>query len=433
VEAFVSHGAVYVDIALLDLLWLFSFEQGVADIKRDSLHMLEFTVGYADALHSRKPFEQLDPYNSAALSEPQFRQLWEDALCVQRVAFENTLAFILAHEVGHLVLNHEEEAKQAFPDPATHLLQNADWLLWRRRVELAADRFGALLCLDALFQPAQAVWWLDLVEVRRSYYGESAEYPTPGQRASTIWAAYAERFGGDYISRAGRSNVDPLPPDRDMSKVDRARNLDSLREMRTFLRNFLAELDAQVGQILSQSQDAEFAAAFFIDQVKAYRCLLYGADHPDAIDEALARLGAASGNNKEFTDALRGLFARAFSAPEPLTLLDASLEDPLDIDGLRELLGLAREGKPIFANAIQLGHLLANTHFRWDPEVFQAMLARLPEPERTQMRLAPYRIGVPARRPRPTFEERIEVLRRWNGSYAEPYQELPLPKTIETK
>lgn len=269
VEASALRGTVYVDIALLDLLGLFSFEQGVADVKRDPYHMLEFTLNYADALHTNRPFGQLDPYNSVALSDAQFRQLWEDARHVQRIAFENTLAFILAHEVGHLVLDHEEEAKQAFPNPATHRADNADWLLWRRRAELAADRFGALLSLDANYQPAQVIPWFDLVEVRRSYYGISVEYPTPGQRASKIWSAYAERFGGDGIDTSDLPKVDPLPPDRDMSKMDRARNLENVRRVRTFRRNFLAELDAQVGEILSQSQDTELAAAFFLHQVQA--------------------------------------------------------------------------------------------------------------------------------------------------------------------
>jgi hypothetical protein len=107
VEAFVSRGSIHVDIALLDQLWLFSFEQGVADSKHDPYHMLHFTLTYFDALHAGAGYRQLDPYNSAALTDDQFRRLWNDARDVQSIAFENTLSLpavwpgsIRFHRVG---------------------------------------------------------------------------------------------------------------------------------------------------------------------------------------------------------------------------------------------------------------------------------------------------------------------------------------------
>ncbi len=423
IEVFVSRGTMYVDIAFLDLLWLFSFEQGVADVKRDPYHTLEFTLTYAIALHSHLPFEQLDPYNSAALSDAQFRQLWEDAFHVQQIAFENTLAFTLSHEVGHLVLGHEEEARKIFPNPETHRPDNGDWVFWRRQTELAADRFAALLSLDANYQPAQVIPWLGLVEVQRSFYGSSAEYPTPGQRESTIWSAYVERFGGNGIDTSGLARVDPLPPDRNVSQVNRAQNLENVRRIRTFRRNFLAELDAQVGQLLGRGADADFAAEFFIHQVEGYRSLLHGAEHPEVIEEALSLIDTAGKVGREFIEEMCSLFELAFSAPEPVNLLSANLEaEPIDLEKLRKLLEWAKEGFPMFADALELEYLLANTRFRWEPAFFQKMLSQISELRRTRLRFAPYRLGEPLRPRRFTIEERIEALQRWDGSYAEVYK-----------
>lgn len=420
IEVFVSQGTMYVDIAYLDLLWLFSFEQGVADVKRDPYHTLEFTLTYAIALHSHIPFEQLDPYNSALLSEAQFRHLWEGALRVQQIAFENTLSFTLSHEVGHLVLSHEEEARKMFPDPETHRPDNENWVFWRRQTELASDSFAAHLSLGALYQPAQVIPWLSLVEVRRSFYGSSAEYPTPGQRESTIWSAYTERFGGDGINTSGLVRVDPLPPDRNVSQVNRVQNLENLRKIRTFRRNFLAELDAQVGQLLGQGEDPDFAAKFFIHQVEGYRRLLYGAEHPKMIEEALSLIDTAGNVSPEFIEKMRALIELAFSAPEPVNLLYINLEaESIDLENLRRLLEWAKEGIPLFADALELEYLLANTRFRWEPEFFQKMLSQIPEPQLIRMQFAPYRLGEPLRPRSFTIEERIEGLQHWGGSYAE--------------
>lgn len=430
VEAFVAQDTVFVDIALLDLIWIFSFEQGVADVKRDPYHLIEFALTYADALHTERSIEQLDPYNTARLSEAQFRQLWADARHVQRIAFENTLAFVLAHEVGHLLLAHEDGVRKAFPDPRTRRLVNGRWVIWRTRAELAADRFAALLSLDALYQPAQVIPWFDLVETRRSYYGSSAEYPTPGQRASTIWSAYAERFGGDGIDTSGLSRVDPLPPDRDMTKVDRARNLQNVRQVRSFRRNFLAELDGQVSQLLDQGVDAETAATLFADQAEGYRQLLYGADDPDAIEEALSRIDASGTVTQALVEDLRALFARAFLTPQPADLLSAPLEvQPVELEDLRQLLVWARDGQSSFADALEMGYLLANTRFRWEPVVFEAMLAHMTRSQPARLRLAPYYLGTSAHQPRPTFNERLEVLERWDGSYSEAYEAMEARRT----
>lgn len=420
VEVFVLRGTIYIDIAFLDLLWLFSFEQGVADVKQDPYHMLEFNLAYAVSLHTRIPLEQLDPYNSAALSEAQFRQLWEDALNVQQIAFESTLAFTLAHEVGHLVLDHKDEAREMFPNPETHRPDNSDWVFWRRQTELAADRFAILLSLDANYQPAHVIPWLDLVEIRRSFYGRSAEYPTPGQRESMIYSVYNERFGGDGIEMNDFPRVDPLPPDRNISQVNRMQNLDNVRRIRTFRRNFLAELDTQVGQLIGQGVDIDLAAEVFIHQVEAYRMLLYGAENPKAIEEALSLIDTAEKVDQEFTEDLRVLFEQAFSMPEPVNLLSADLEvEPIDFEKLRQLLEWAKEGFPIFADALELKYLMANTRFRWEPLVFQKMLNQIPESSRIHLHLAPYHPGEPIRPRHLTTEERIEVLKRWNGSYVE--------------
>jgi hypothetical protein len=345
---------------------------------------------------------------------------------VQSIAFENTLSFLLAHEVGHVVLDHEREVERLFPSAAMRRGDHATWILWRRRSELAADRFAARLSLGAAYQPAQVLPWLDLVEVRRSFYGTSAEYPTPGQRASTIWAVYAERFGGDGIDTSGLSRVDPVPPDRDMSKSGRARNLDNVRQVREFRRGFLAELDAQVDQVLSETGDPGQGAVWFLWRIKAYRGLLRGAEDLGAVDDALSLLeqaGAAVPSDAA-AGRLLSFLQRAFRSPETVELLSAHVgADGIRSDELRVLLTWGRTGSPMFADALETGYLLANTRFRWEPEVFEAMLRQLPEPERERLGLVPYRLGVPQRPRRYTIHERVRGLERWNGSYAEAYQE----------
>ena len=126
---------------------------------------------------------------------------------------------------------------------------------------------------------------------------------------------------------------------------------------------------------------------------------------------------------QEFIENLHALFERAFSAPEPVNLLSANLEaEPIDFEKMRELLEWAKEGFPMFADALELEYLLANTRFRWEPAIFQEMLSQISEPRRSRLRLAPYRLGEPLRSYRFTIKERIEALQRWDGSYAEAYK-----------
>lgn len=423
VEAFVSREIVYVDIAFLDLLWLFSFDQGVADVKRDPFHMIEFILSYACALHSHKGFEPPDPYNTAPLNDAQFRKLWEDARQVQQIAFENTLAFTLAHEVGHILLAHEEKSKEAFPDPSARHLTNQEWVLWRRQSELAADRFGALLSLEALFQPAQVIPWFDLVEVRRSFYGSSVEYPTPGQRTDAVQSVNLERFQIDGVDLTGLPNIDPLPPDRDMTKMNRVRNLENVRRVRTFRRNFLFELDNQAKQLLNHGVDAETIAEFFVHQAVGYQRILHGAENPEAIEKALCRISTGETVSNEQIPELYALFEQAFHTPEPISILTASLEtESPDVDKLRQLLEWSKEGLHLFADAINLEYLLANTHLRWMPTIFPTMLMQLSESQRSRQRFGTYKLGESTRPARPSFNELIEVLQRWDGRYTKDNQ-----------
>jgi UDPglucose--hexose-1-phosphate uridylyltransferase len=73
-----------------------------------------------------------------------------------------------------------------------------------------------------------------------------------------------------------------------MSKIDRARNLENVRRVREFRRSFLAELDAQVAEVIRETGDPDQGGAWFLWRVSAYRGVLQGARDRGAVDEAVS-------------------------------------------------------------------------------------------------------------------------------------------------
>lgn len=418
-EAFVLGDTAYTDIALLDLLSLFALEYGIAEVKSDGYHILEFEVAYSVALHTDKRLEGVNPYNHTRLTDEQFRTLWADVLTYQNVFFSNALAFVVAHELGHLILQHQENLNHEFPSEETREGARGSWDRRRREMELEADRFAAEFTLNALFQPANILPWFGLNEVRRSYYGVSREYPSPGQREAAIRAVYEELQTKGTMATLDVSWPEPLAPHSDMRRVDRIEGLKRIREVRDFRREFLAAVDEELGRLLSVGVAVDEAVSVMTETVERNKGILQGSckDH-SALSEVLLILDAGDPVSEEQVGTIRALIEKACPdsdrLPITLELLDC---EPVDWSEVKNTIRLMTKQRPEFAMAIEWKYMLANTRFRWEPTAFDAYVRAVNAATNQHFTFKPYNVGVPLRRPPPAHEDVTETLLAWDGIY----------------
>ncbi len=423
-EAFSTGGGVYVDIALLDLLAHFADELSLAEVRDDPYHQMEFNLAYAAALDGDKTLPLLDAYNTWDLEQAQWQYLWRAKLIAEKVIFNNILGFIIAHEVSHIVLEHEREMLAAFPDERARRAENMEWVQLRRTNELEADEAAARLCLNALVQPAQLLPWLDLNESRRRYYGKSAEYPTTAQRIAMISRAYRDIVGATR-NEPDLNELRPLPPDRDVLQNDVGLYLQEFRKVRRFRQELLALLDQTMSQLLEGDVAPADVGAYLYYMIEQRRELLSGARDNAQLDAAIAAVETgAAGGTVDFT-ALRDDLQGAGIGERAMELLAALLDErPVGWEGLLVSLKTLRQAPTQFAQGLDYTYFLANTHLRWQPEIFRALQAALPESAGKARRLKPYVLGQPLRNAPPSFEDRLLTLRSWDGRYPDE-QEVP--------
>lgn len=418
-EAIALEDTVYVDIALLDLVSLLALEYGIAEVRSDDYHMLDFEVSYSVALSTDERLEAIDPFLHAQLTDKQARTLWADVLTCQKVFFQNTLAFVLAHEVGHIVLRHEEKLSRDFPSEQAREAARDSWNRLRQEMELEADGFASELTLNALFQPANMVPWFGLNEVRRVFYGVSAEYPSPGQREAAVRAAYERLQDSGRMANPEMSWPAPLAPHRDMRKVDKTEGLKRIREVRNFRREFLAATDEQLGQLLGAGAPVDEAVAAIVEIVETNRSVLQGSyKNQDAISEVLAILDSGEPVNETQSARIRALIEKACPDQKGLaTILDLFDSKPVDWSQVKAMVQLMTKQRPELAMAIQWKYMLANTCFRWEAAVYQAYTHAVSAATDQQLAFEPYKAGMPLRHPAPANEDTIRVLQTWDGSY----------------
>jgi len=416
-EAFSIANVIYFDMAVLGLLAHFSDELSLAEVKSDAIHQLEFNLAYAAALNGDKTLALLDPYNTMVYTEEQKAYLWKGKLRAEEVIFDHILGFILAHEISHLVLGHEQAVQKEFPDEQTRNTSNPHWNRRRREMELAADEMAARICLNALIQPAQLVPWLDLNEIRRRYYGKSPEYPTAAQRIAVIQKASAEIIGMDALGGDLR-DFKPLAPHRDVAQTDYNLFLDEFLKVRAFGQTLLSGIDQTMAALLKKPYSSQQIASTFVVWVEQQKDLLKGAEHKDVLDELIQLVSSAINETQIDQSAVKSLLEKAGIGPYARAMLiDLLEENPVDWNQIAGHLDVLKAAPEQFLLGITYDYLLANTALRWHPDLFAALQAALPETDAKAKRLRPYRLDQPLRPPPPTFDQRVNVLKTWNGEY----------------
>jgi hypothetical protein len=418
-ETFSSANVIYFDMAVLDLLAHFSDELSLAEVKSDAIHQLEFNLAYASVLNGDKTLALLDPYNTMVYTEKQKAYLWKEKLQAEEVIFDNILGFILAHEISHLALEHEQAVQKEFPDEQTRNTSNPHWNRRRREMELAADEMAARICLNAIIQPAQLVPWLHLNEIRRRYYGKSAEYPTTAQRIAMIQKAYAEIVGMDTLGGDLRE-FKPPAPHLDVAQTDYNLFLDEFRKVRAFRQTLLSSIDQAMATLVKKKYPLEQIASTFVVLVEEQRDLLKGAGHKEVIEE-LIKLVSGTGDKPPIDmSVVKSLLEKAGIGPYARAMLFDLLEqNPVDWIQMAGHLSILERVPEQFLYGLTYDYLLANTVLRWHPDAFAALQAALPEMEVKAKQLKSYRLDKPLRRPLPTFEQRVKVLKTWSGEYSD--------------
>ncbi|MGA1869168.1 MAG: hypothetical protein ACMUJM_11565 [bacterium] len=416
-EAFTNRNTIYFDMALLDLVEHFAEELSAAEAKNDPYHQMEFNLAYAAALNDNKKLSLLDVRNTAKYTYDQNVFLWHIKERAKKVIFKNILGFILAHEASHLKLDHENIVNREFPAEKDRGIQNLKWNFRRREMELAADELAARICLNSLIQPAQLLPWLDLNQTRRRYYGKAAEYPTPAQRIAIIQKAYVDIVGNDEMG-SNLTKLNPLPPHRDVLQNDYGLFLEEFRKVRAFRQSFLIEVDRMIASFINDKfANDEIATAIFVF-IERQKDLLKGAKNQDALKQAIQLVSAAGEGKQLDVRQFKSLLEKAEIGSYELVLLQDELEkNPNDLSGIQDQLNILKGSPEQFLQAITYDYLLSNTLFRWYPDLFVAIQNKLPDIETKAKRLKPYRLDQPPYPPLSSYEQKLKVLREWNGKY----------------
>jgi hypothetical protein len=421
-EIFALDDAIYVDISLLDLLQRYADELSVAEIKNDPFLHLEFNLAYAVALNGDKQLRYLDPYNSAVFNDEQKQHLWEAKLRAEKIVFENTLGFMIAHEISHLLLDHNKIIHEMFPDPESRNDNNPTWIRVRREIELAADELGSRICLNATVQPAQLLPWLGLNEIRRRYYGKSAEYPTSAQRIAIIDNVYNEMVGGQH-QMGDLQQFAPLAPHKDILQGDYHLYLDEFRSVRRFGQNFLISIDELIAYLLKQRVPFQDIAEYVVFYIAAHKELLVRSADPKTVDRLIKLVsGTMTDTPLDQAQFIAILGETGISDDARELFLQELSNDPVNTEALLTYLELLKSERSQYDLGLRYDYLLANTYFRWFPELFAELIAALPVEEISARSLKPFVIGQPIVREPPSYLEKLNILRIWDGRYINPEQ-----------
>lgn len=415
-EALAVGNAIYIDIALLDLLSHFSDELSLAEVKQDPYHSLEFNLTYAVSLNGDKTLQLISAYNTLKLSQEQYDYLWNTKLIEQEVIFNQILGFILAHEISHIVLNHEKKIEEGFPVAGDRTIENPHWNKIRREEELEADSLASFICLKSLIQPAQLIPWLDLYEIRQRFYGRSSEYPTTTQRISVINKVYQMLIDKNKLS-GDLMEFKPLPPHRDLFQGDYYMFLNEFQKVRKYRQMLLMGIDESVVSLIRNNVSLEEAVNTFIVLIEQQKDLLRGAKNKDAI----RKLSDLIPNDKASSfdrDQMITLLHQAGIGSFALALLEGIVsQNEIDWDEVKGYLSMLNQPAAQFLDGIMYDYFVANSAVRWYPEAFEMLRKILPENEKKAKSFKPYQIGHPTRNPLPSFEEQIKALKNWDGNY----------------
>lgn len=421
-EVLTVENKIYFDIAILDLLKHAALEFAIADVNVDDYHVLEFHVSYSVALSTDKLLKGIDPYNHARIEKEQFETLWEDVKRYQQVFYHNCLAFILAHEIGHIVLGHNEKLQREFPNENSKKSNPEKWNRLRQEMELATDDFSAEVSLRSFHQPANILPWLTLVDIRRIFYGSSPEYPAPTQREATIRGVYHRWMKAGLFPESEYVWPAPLRPDRDMTKVDKLVGLKNIQEVRTFRRNFLSVIDGQLIELLNAESAPEVATAAIVEEVETNRRILGSeCEKPDKLGTLISEIDKSTSGGPIDRDKIQSLVNQACRTEDRRNYLLRFLkEEPVNWEAMKNTAALLKNSRPELSDAIQWRHILARTLVRWYPDIYRAYINAVATSTGEKYPYRPYTVGQPLRQAPPSNQEMLDFLSyRWNGSYVQ--------------
>jgi len=416
-EVFTLKNTIYIDIALLDLLMRFSDELSVSSIKNDQLMHMEFSLAYAVALNGDKSLPYLDPYNTARLSPEQWQLLWQAKLRSQKVIFDNILAFMVAHEMSHLLLNHDQSIQTIFPSTESRNSSNPVWVRVRREMELAADKLASELCINANLQPAQLLPWLTLNEIRRRFYGKSAEYPTSAQRIAVINDTYNRIIGADKL-KGDLRELSPLAPHRDVLQLDYHLYLEEFRTVRQYAQQFLIEIDRIINDSIKSGYPVNEVADYIVFYITAHQELLLGHQDEKVIAELLTLINSANKETELDKNRFEELLNQSKVTKNVNELFRQELAmQPIRVDVMQSYLEMLKAKPGQFELGLNFPYLLSNTYFRWIPEVFSELVNALPQSETRARSLKPFMLGKDIISDPLTYQEKLNILRIWDGSF----------------
>jgi hypothetical protein len=258
---------------------------------------------------------------------------------------------------------------------------------------------------------------LDLNEIRRRYYGKSAEYPTTAQRIAMIQKVYEETVGMDAFG-GDLSEFKPLAPHRDIAQTDYNLFLDEFRKVRAFRQTLLSSIDQLMASLLKKQHPLEQIASTFVVLVEQQKDILKGTEKKEALNELIQLVSGVDDKSLIDVSAVKSMLEKAGIGEYARAMfLDLLQQNPVDWIQIAGYLSILEKAPKQFLYGLTYDYLLANTALRWHPDAFVALQAVLPEMEVKAKQLKPYRLDQPLRGPLPTFEQRVKVLKTWNGRY----------------
>lgn len=421
IAGFISGDRVIFDIAYLDLLTHFSLEYAISRQRADPFYLLEFHILHAIALSGNKRLEQIDPRNNAALTQKQFRTLWDDVLRYKQTFFENALAFVVAHEIGHVALEHNAALNREFPSEEVRSERIDSFNRIRRNQELEADRFGTDLALRAFYSPAIILPWFLLIDMRQRHYGKSSEYPVPVRRESVVLEVYGDWVSGGQMPDFEYVDLDRLSVRNMMWLSNRQVNLENVRKVREFRLSIQLMFDEVIFESLhDQTITAEdlTAAVQLIELIRV--SVSEGCAEPAYLEQLRGLIDDAEQEASRFDRKIAqglALSACGDDSYQALYLNTLINTDPPKLGALRNVVDLMRTPNDAFGAGIEWQFLLNNAYFRWNPKIFAALTSTVADVTGEVYEMKPYVAGEPLEVLAPAHSKIMEFLSGWDGNY----------------
>jgi len=222
----------------------------------------------------------------------------------------------------------------------------------------------------------------------------------------------------DEDKRLGELNdFKPLPPHKDIFQGDYHMFRQEFQKVRAYRQNVLMLIDEIVLSLVQNNASLDDISDSFMHIVEQQRDLMTGAKNKDSIRHILSLIpneGQVHADISKMKKMLEGAGIGDYAYGLLEDLLD---QDEIQWNQFKDYLTVLNDPPTQFIDGISYEFFIANSALRWYPAYFTALQDRLPEEELKAKSLKPFELGKPIRNPYPTFEERLYVLKNWDGKY----------------